>query len=264
MQVPTRNLPLGAHAAHQSFIAGLVINHGPAEFLGRLILSADTAARARGVFLSFAGLDELVSINRANSQSWRPLLPVFDPNCGLFAPASAFCLLGRNDAGEVVVTQAARFFDWQGTTLHEEATSLRLLYREPEAWRQEGEAVEVTAPSARTITGKVAFTGAHWCRPDFRGKGLPAITPRIARALAIALWDVEVACTIMAEDVFSRGVAQRAGYFNAEWSVELKNTPVGTLTSALLWSDRKAIIADLEDFLANFVDSDTAVVERYA
>jgi hypothetical protein len=264
MQVPTQNASLKAHAAHRSFIADIVINHGPADLLGRLVLAADTAARACGVLLSFAGLDELVSINRANSQSWRPLLPVFDPNCGLFAPTSAFCLLGRNDAGEVVVTQAARFFDWQGTTLHEEATSLRLLYRDPEAWRQEREAVDVTAPSARIITGKVAFTGAHWCRPDFRGKGLPAITPRIARALAIALWDVEFACTIMAKDIFSRGVARRAGYLNAEWTVDLKNTPVGTLASALLWSDRNEAIADLEDFLTHFADTPTTVVERHA
>lgn len=264
MLVPTQHLALEGDAGHQSFIAGLVINHGPAELLGRMILAADTAARARGVFLSFAGLDELVSINRANSQSWRPLLPVFDPNCGLFAPTSALCLLGRNDAGEVVVTQAARYFDWRGTTFHDEATSLRLLYRDPNAWRQEGEAVEVTAPTARIITGKVAFTGGHWCRQDFRGKGLPAITPRIARALAIGLWDVEFACTIMAEDIFSRGVAQRAGYCNAEWSVELKNTPVGTLKAALLWRGREAIVADLEDFLANFVDADASVVERYA
>ena len=264
MQLPTGNLPLGAHAANQSFVAGLVINHGPAEFLGRLILAADTAARARGVFLSFAGLDELVAINRANNQSWLPLLPVFDPICGQFAPASALCLLGRNDAGEVVVTQAARFFDWHGTTFHEEAGSLRLLYRDPEARRQTGEVVEVTAPSARLITGKVVYTGAHWCRPDFRGKGLPSITPRIARALAIGLWDVELACTLMVEDVFARGVARRAGYFNAEWSVELRNTPLGTLRTALLWSRRNEIVADLEDFLTNSVDTDAGVVERYA
>ena len=141
---------------------------------------------------------------------------------------------------------------------------MRLLYREPELWRREGEAVEVTAPSARTITGKVAYTGAHWCRPDFRGKGLPAITPRIARALAIALWDVEVTCTLMVEDVFARGVARRAGYFNTEWSVELKNTPLGTLKTALLWSRRNEIVADLEDFLANFADANAGVVERYA
>ena len=232
-----------------------------------MILAAETPPLGRGASLSFAGLDELVSINRANSQSRRPLLPAFDPNCGLFAPTSALCLSGRNDAGEVgVVTQGARFFDWQGTNLHEEATSLRLLYRDPNALapRQEGEAVEATARSARAITGKVVYTGAHWCRRGFRGKGLPSITPRIARALAIGLWDVEVACTLMVEDVFARGVARRAGYFNAEWSVELRNTPLGTLRTALLWSRRNEIVADLEDFLANSVDTDAGVVERYA
>jgi hypothetical protein len=107
----------------------------------------------------------------------------------------------------------------------------------------------VTAPSARAIKGRVAFTGAHWCRPDFRAKGLPSITPRIARALALTWWNVGYACTIMAQDVFSRGVAQRAGYSNVEWSVYLNNTPVGTLLTALLWIDRKGLIADLETFL---------------
>ena len=264
MQAPKRDAPLRPHAAHRSFIADIVIDHGPTELLAKLLLAADTAARARGVFLSFAPLDELVAINRANSQSWLPLLPVFDPSRGLFDPGSALCLLGRNEAGEVVVTQAARFFDWRGTTFHDEATSLRLLYRDPDAWRREGEAVEVTAPSARLITGKVAYTGAHWCRPDFRGKGLPGITPRIARTLAIAMWDIEVACTLMVEDVYARGVAQRAGYFNSEWSVELKNTPLGTLRTALLWSRRDEIVADLENFLANLVSAEAGAVERQA
>ena len=63
--------------------------------------------------------------------------------------------------------------------------------------------------------------------------------PRIARALAVAWWDVEYTCTIMAKDVFSRGVAQRAGYPNVEWGVHLKNNPVGTLLTAFLWNDRR-------------------------
>jgi len=249
---------------HGSFIGEVVINHGPVELLGKLLLAADTAARDRGVLLSFATLSELVEINRANRESWLPLLPVFDPGRGHFDQSAAICLLGRNDSGDVVVTQAARFFDWQKTNFHEEVTSLRMLYHDPDAQRQRGEAMEVTAPSARKIAGKVAYTGAHWCRPDFRGKGLPGITPRVARALAIAQWDVDFACTLMLEDVFSRGVARRAGYLNSEWSVELKNTPLGTHTAALLWNDRGEIVADLAGFLANFVDAHAGIVERYA
>jgi hypothetical protein len=240
-----------------------VVNYGPADLIGRLLLAADTAARKRGVFLSFASLDALVAVNAANSETWRHLLPLFDPRCGEFDHSSAFCLLGHNEAGEVVLTQAARRFDWAGTCFQDEATSLRLFYRDPDAWRQSGEAVEVTAPSARMLTGKVAFTGGHWCRPDFRDKGLPSITPRIARALAIGLWDIDYTCTIMAKDIFSRGVARRAGYFNAEWAVKLTNTPVGTLTAALLWANRNGIIADLDDFLGKFVSADAAV-QRYA
>jgi hypothetical protein len=68
----------------------------------------------------------------------------------------------------------------------------------------------------------------------------------------------------MLQDVFSRGVAQRAGYLNSEWSVELKNTPLGTYSAALLWNGRREIVADLEDFLANFVDAHVGIVERYA
>jgi hypothetical protein len=75
---------------------------------------------------------------------------------------------------------------------------------------------------------------------------------------------VEFTCTFMARDVFSRGVARRAGYFNVEWAVNLKNTPVGTLTAALLWSGRNGAIADLEDFLANPVDAAVAPVHRHA
>ena len=263
MQLPIRSAPL-AQPSRGSFIAEVVINHGPADLLGKLLLAADTAARNRGVMLSFATLSELVEINQANRGSWLPLLPVFNPSCGRFDQNAAVCLLGRNDTGDVVVTQAARFFDWSKTTFYQEATSLRMLYHDADARRQQGEALAVTAASARKIAGKVAYTGAHWCRPDFRGKGLPGITPRIARALAIALWDVDFACTLMLEDVFSRGVARRAGYLNSEWSVELKNTPLGTYTAALLWNDRGEIVADLEGFLTSFVDAHAGIVERYA
>jgi hypothetical protein len=264
MHTPPQNSGQTRRDVRASFLRGLVIDHGPSELLGKLLLAADTEARQRGVLLSFAAMDELVATNKVNSATWRPLLPIFDPEYGRFDAESVICLLGRNDAGEVVLTQAARFFDWRNTSFHEEATSLRLFYADPASSRGEDEAIEVTAPSARRISGRIAFTGAHWCRPDFRERGLPAITPRIARALAIARWDVELTCTIMAKDIYTRGVARRAGYFNSEWSVELKNTPTGTFPAALLWSARNSIIADLEEFLANRVDADWHVVHRHA
>jgi len=264
MNTPPRHAPPLTREGPAPFISNLVIRHGPSALLGRLLLAADTEARRRGVFLSFAAMEELVAANKANGATWRPLLPIFDPAYGRFDAESALCLLGRNEAGEIVLAQAARFFDWRHTSFHDEATSLRLFYHDPETSRGVGEAIEVTAPTARLISGRIAFTGAHWCRPDYREKGLPGITPRIARALAIGRWDVDLTCTIMAHDIYARGVAARAGYFNSEWGIELKNTPTGTFPAALLWSERSSILADFEDFLANLMDADLSIIHRHA
>lgn len=190
---------------------------------------------ALGVDLRFSTLKELHCANRENADSWRPLLPIFSPYCNLIAPGTYICLLGRNKYNEVVLAQGARLFDWRGTSFHDEAESLRLFYGAPDEHRGPGEAIVVTAPAARVIGGRVAYTGAHWVRPDYRRKGLTAITPRMAKALAMTIWKVDCFATIMAKDIFERGVAERAGYPHHQWTVDLQNTPTGTFPAALLW-----------------------------
>ena len=48
-----------------------------------------------------------------------------------------------------MATQAARLYDWADTSFHEEASSLRLFYAEPDRFKGEREQIEVTAPVAR-------------------------------------------------------------------------------------------------------------------
>jgi hypothetical protein len=245
----TTTLPLLVPGAPpQSFLRDLIVRHGPVPVLARALLAADAAADDLGISIEFASFEELVKVNNTNLDSWRPLLPHYDPSKSEITPENAICLFGRNKAGDVVVTQVARYFDWHDTNLHDELTSLRLFYRDPAKMRQANEAAYVTAPTATKITGRVAFTGGLWCRPDYRGKGLVAITPRIARALAVADWNVDFVCTIMAPEVHARGVAGRGGFPNVEWEVSLVNNPFGTIRMALLWIDRAGVIADLEAF----------------
>ena len=111
----------------------LKIKYGPVGLLGRFFLWADTAARDRGVTLSFGSLQDLVEANKANSNSWRPLVPVFDEALGGVTPETAFVLIGQNKHGEVVTTQAARIYDWPGTSLKDEAASLRMFFADPDA-----------------------------------------------------------------------------------------------------------------------------------
>ena len=66
-------------AASSSFLDDIRIDFGPSGLLGRFFLAADAAVQERGVRLSFAPMEQLVEINRENPQSWRPLLPHYDP-----------------------------------------------------------------------------------------------------------------------------------------------------------------------------------------
>jgi hypothetical protein len=226
--------------------AHLKIKYGPVGLLGRFFLWADTAARDRGVTLSFGTLQELSEANRNNSDSWRPLVPVFDQALGGVPPETAFVLIGRNKLGEVVATQAARIYDWQATSLKDEASSMRMFYADPEAARARGDRCEVATPVAETITGRVVYSGGVWFRPDFRGKDLATILPRISRAYAFTRWNSDFTVAVMADAVIAGGMAERVGYTKLVPScIELVASPLGQIRLALGWMQPDELLADL-------------------
>jgi hypothetical protein len=226
--------------------AHLKIKYGPVGLLGRFFLWADTAARDQGVTLSFASLQDLIKANKANSDSWRPLVPIFDEALGGITPETAFVLIGRDKRGEVVATQAARIYDWPETSLKDEATSLRMFYADPDAAFARGDRCEITTPVAETITGRVVFSGAVWYRRDFRGKDLATILPRISRAYAFTRWNSDFTIGMMADAVIAGGLAERVGYTKLEHSsIELVASPLGAMRCALGWMQHDELLADL-------------------
>ena len=89
-------------------LSQLTVDHGPVELLGKFFLRADTAARARGVTLSFASMAELIEVNEHNRDSWLPLFPTYDIRHNTIGPDEAFCILGRDPHGKVVAAHAGR------------------------------------------------------------------------------------------------------------------------------------------------------------
>jgi hypothetical protein len=226
--------------------AHLKIKHGPVGLLGRFFLWADTAARDRGVTLSFGSLQDLIETNKANSDTWRPLVPLLDQTVGGVTPETAVVLIGRNKDGEVVATQAARFYDWSETSLKDEATSLRMFYADPDAAFARGDRCEFTTPVAEKITGRVVFSGGIWYRRDFRGKDLGTILPRISRAYAFTRWNSDFTIGMMADAVIAGGLAERAGYTKLEHSsFELVVSPLGAMRGGLGWMQSDELLADL-------------------
>lgn len=214
------------------------------NFLGR----ARHALAHLGVNLSPATFDELVAVNEQNSDTWAPLFPTYHPSFCRLSAGNAICLLGRNDSGDVISTQVARLFDWSLTSYRTEAETLRLMYDDPHRDAVLHEKCIVTAASADRLRGRIAYAGGVWYRPDYRGRGLQAIIARIARALGIALWNIDFAIANVAEPTIRRGFHQRIGFRHVEWSVNFLNTRLGSFNSALLWMDRSEVINDLVEF----------------
>ena len=138
---------------------------------------------------------------------------------------NAYCILGRNAAGEVVASQAARVYEWPQTSFYDEVTSMRLFYRDPESMRVAGEEVRVTALATRHITGTVAYSGAGWYRPDHRGGLLSNLIPRISRALTLAQWGVAFTTAIMHETVVAKKLIARSGHRNVHYCPAWKDAP---------------------------------------
>jgi hypothetical protein len=204
------------------FLGELRIEHGPTDLVRRFLRYADALNRQQGVVLSFAPLEELQAVNESNRDSWKPLLSIFDPRLNSIAPDDAFCLLGRNAEGEVVSAQGGRLYTWQSTNLKEEAESLRWFYADPEASKRPGESCVVTAPSAPHISGRVAFLGAVWYRPDYRKRMPTVVDLRIGHYYALAKWRPDHLALIMVEALANKGLAPRFGR-PPEWEVRFTN-----------------------------------------
>jgi len=247
----------------RSILNDIVVERGPTDVLGPYFLHVELETRRRGVALEFCTPEQLLAANVDNRESWLPLVPMFDPKFGLIRSDNAFCVLGRNTKGEVVTANAILRYDWDATDFVDEATSLRLFYADPEKMRQPGEECIITTSRARCIRGSAAFSGAAWVRHDYRRRGLSELLPRFIKAYAAARWQLDVIFGMMAESVERRGLARPFGYEQIDWEAQWRNSIVGTLRLAILWTDVAYLGEDLRAVLARAAaEVDSRVLER--
>lgn len=257
-----------ARPSAPKLITDITVEHGPVDLLGRFFLKADTAARRRGVALSFGTFEELLQVNGQNRDSWKPLTTIYDHrSCpqGL-APDRAFCIFGRDERGKVVTSHAARMFEVDDSdTLYDIAVSLRLFYDDPERMKNPGERCEVTASVARSIRGKLLVNGAVWFHPAYRKLNMAMIVPRIARAYAYTRWKIDHSMGIVIESANDTRIVDRLGYPHREWDLKLINSSMGNGRCLFAWMDAQYLLADLESWLVGFdAEVDSGVDDRRA
>jgi hypothetical protein len=225
----------------------LTIKHGPAPLLSRFVLEGDKLARRMGIRLRLRhDFGELLYVNRKQVErgNWYPLMPMFNPEYCDLSPENSYWISGENEYGEIVATHAGHVHYWPNTTLEQEAS--RMLYMGKAA----GQRVVVTAPDAKHITGVVVYGGAAWVRPDFRGKHLSQLLPRLGRAYALARWPIDWGITITAPILVEKGVTTGYGYKHLSRSIIFPDAPTGAVENVLASVSAAEAYDDFEDMLS--------------
>jgi GNAT superfamily N-acetyltransferase len=221
----------------------LTVRHGPAPLLSRFMIEADKAGREAGIhFRLRTDFDALIALNEEQVAlgNWFPLIATFNPSRSGISAENGFWVSGENDKGEIVCTNAGRIYYWPDTNLAEQAVTV---------WygRDEGQPCIVTADAARSITGVVGNLGSAWVRPDYRGRGLSHLLPRICRAYGVSRWPVDwVIAVVRLMDVENR-IALGYGPAHFSYSIEYPETPYGPM--ALRYSSADEVLADLDGYL---------------
>jgi|LNFM01.1.fsa_nt_gb hypothetical protein len=254
--------PSREQASRRNFLADALIEHGPRDILSRVILKCDTEMRRMGINLAFATFDELLAVNRANPDSWHPLVSVFDPHVGGVSNENGIALIGWDADGRAVASLASRYYALGAASLKDEIESLRLFYASPEQARQVGEAVDVTAPIAASTRGGAVYLGGLWYHPDFRGKGLHPVISPIVRALSYTRWATDISFSLMSRQNVETGVARRARFPHVEWGAVWKNSPVfkeAECELAVVWTSADEQLAHFREFVADQTQKEARV-----
>ncbi|MEQ1649470.1 MAG: hypothetical protein ABL898_12865 [Hyphomicrobiaceae bacterium] len=212
------------------------------------------------------GLDELAALNKAQRENWLPIVPTLSPASGHIDPEHAFAIVARTGNGDVVAAHAARCFDWTDTNFVDELTSLRLFYQSPATSKQPNETCSSSASFARELTGRVVYSGAAWIHPNYRGRHLTAIVPRVAKALALTKWNPDFIASLMTSTVFNAGFFERFGYQKIDWEVVWSDSPItsGALKFAIVWMQMPHLIEDLTGYIESASQINGRVRERNA
>jgi hypothetical protein len=225
----------------------LTIKHGPASLLSRFVLDGDRAARRMGIRLRLRhDFGELLYLNKQETArgNWYKLTHMFNFEYSNLSEENSYWLSGENDYGEIVTTQAGRVYYWPETALDQEA---RLMFY---GGHEVGQRCAVTAPDAKLISGVVFFGGSVWVRPDFRGRQLSQLLPRLGRAYALARWPVDWGISMVTPVLVDKGIATGYGYKHLSYSIFYPGSPLGDVEFVLVSLSATEAYQDFAEILS--------------
>lgn len=125
-------------------------------------------------------------------------------------------MIGVDRNNEVALVEAARLYDLSRSNFAEHLESLKAFYTDPIKHAHPQDRCSCTAPSAKKITGKVAYHGDFWLRSDFRRQGMPKIMAGILRGVSFAMWTPDFICGLAERWMLEKGVLAQYGHTHHE------------------------------------------------
>ncbi|MCK1466099.1 hypothetical protein [Bradyrhizobium sp. CW10] len=174
--------------------------------VSRFLKVYDDAAAQKGIKLSI-GFDfhEYVSITR-NTRTKTLTSPNFRPECAPIKPGEGYWIIGVDKNNETAVLEAARLYDLSNSNFAEHLESLKAFYADPTLHQGGQSTCTCVSPTAKRMTGKIAYQGDLWVRNDFRRQGMPKIMRGIQRGVSLAMWAPQFSCAIVARWTLDKGV----------------------------------------------------------
>jgi hypothetical protein len=185
----------------------------------RFLASSTLELAAMGITVSigsdFDAYKEILRQERPEQEIGAP----FDPDLYDLNSKNAFWMIGRNQNGQVMHTQAMRLLDLQQGTLGE---YLRSGFRNfppacdnldlPRSRYRAG-------PGASRMRGRTCYHGEFWIGGEpgeYRGKGLASVLGRYGFMEALNRLDPDHVFGFMQRAVAFKGFAERHGYMHSE------------------------------------------------
>lgn len=166
----------------------------------------DAAAAQKGINL-LVGFDfhEYVSITQATPTKG-PTFPNFRPDRSPIKSGEGYWIIGLDKNNDVALTDAARLYNLSHSNFAEHLQSLKAFYADPTVHAHSQDSCTCIAPSAKKMTGKVAYNGDLWVRRDFRGQGVPKIIARVVQSMSFAVWAPDFLCALVARWRVDKGL----------------------------------------------------------
>ncbi|TFV36146.1 hypothetical protein [Bradyrhizobium niftali] len=184
--------------------------------ISRFLQVYDDDAARKGVNLSIGfDFDRYVSITRTTPTK-RPTYPNFRPDRSPIKSGEGFWMMGVDKNGEVAVLQAVRMYDLSRSNFADYLESLKAFYADPTVHAHPNDSCTCLAPSAKKISGKVAYHGDAWVRRDYRGKGIPNIMAGMAFGVSFAMWAPDFVCALVPRWLVDKGVLAQYEYTHNE------------------------------------------------